>query len=131
MFDEKAFIARVEAAGPEEFSEILRRPTAEQEKALRVHFGERRFERLHALALKSSVGRAVGWVNRFSSRIRESPDASSRLQAWVFRGPMFRRPAGLAAFPDRGRARPAKQRSLDIQRLHWAACRLKKQMYQG
>ena len=59
MFDEKAFIARVEAAGPEEFSEILRRPTAEQEKALRVHFGERRFERLHALALKSAVRRAV------------------------------------------------------------------------
>jgi CHAT domain-containing protein/pimeloyl-ACP methyl ester carboxylesterase len=59
MIDEEAFIARVEAADPEEFSEILRRPTAEQEKALRVHFGERRFERLHGLALKSSVRRAV------------------------------------------------------------------------
>ena len=59
MIDEKAFIDRVEAAGPDEFTEILRRPTAEQEKALRVHFGGRRFERLHGLALKSSVRRAV------------------------------------------------------------------------
>ena len=37
-----------------------------------------------------------------------------------------RRSAGAAAFPDRGRAWPAKQRSPNIQQLHWAACRLKK-----
>ena len=37
-----------------------------------------------------------------------------------------RRAAGPAAFPDRGRAGPARQHSPDIQQLHWAVCRSKK-----
>lgn len=59
MFDERAYIARVEAAEPDEFARLVAHPSREEEAALRLHFGDRRFERLHEMAARSTVrGRA-------------------------------------------------------------------------
>src|SRR5215208_5056044 len=55
MFDERAFIARVEAAGPDEFARLLARPGPEEERALRAHLGEERYQRLHAMAMRRGV----------------------------------------------------------------------------
>lgn len=52
MFDERAFIRRVEAAAVEDFAKILARPTLEEERALRAYFGDERYSRLHAAALR-------------------------------------------------------------------------------
>ncbi|HEY0077759.1 MAG TPA: CHAT domain-containing protein [Pyrinomonadaceae bacterium] len=57
MFDERAFISRVESAGPEELAELLKRPTVEQEKALRAHLGDERYQRMHSMALKRGMTR--------------------------------------------------------------------------
>jgi pimeloyl-ACP methyl ester carboxylesterase len=57
MFDERAFIAKVESAGPEELANILVRPTLDEEKALRAHLGDGRYQRMHSMALKRKVGR--------------------------------------------------------------------------
>jgi pimeloyl-ACP methyl ester carboxylesterase len=59
MLDEAALIARVESANTDELGEILRTPTREQEKTLRAYFGEERYQRLHAKALRSSARRSV------------------------------------------------------------------------
>jgi pimeloyl-ACP methyl ester carboxylesterase len=50
--DERAFIARVEAAEPEQFATLLARPSRDEERALRAYFGDERFERLHVLAIR-------------------------------------------------------------------------------
>lgn len=55
-FNERAFIHKVEAAGPEELAAILERPTLEEEKALRAHLGDQRYQRMHSMALKRKVG---------------------------------------------------------------------------
>src|ERR671924_707165 len=60
MFDERVFIARVESAGPEEFANILTRPSVEEEKALRAHLGDQRYQRMHSMALKRNVSRSLG-----------------------------------------------------------------------
>jgi hypothetical protein len=60
MFDEKIFIAQVEQAQADEFADIMTRPSAEQEKALRAHLGDHRYQRMHAMALRGSVARAGG-----------------------------------------------------------------------
>jgi pimeloyl-ACP methyl ester carboxylesterase len=60
MFDEKVFIAQVEQAQAEEFADIMTRPSAEQEKALRAHLGDHRYQRMHAMALRGNVTRAAG-----------------------------------------------------------------------
>jgi hypothetical protein len=59
MFDERAFIVRVESASPEELAEILTRPTLDEEKALRAHLGDERYQRMHSMALKRKVSRSV------------------------------------------------------------------------
>jgi pimeloyl-ACP methyl ester carboxylesterase len=59
MFNEQAFIARIEAADTEELIQLLRRPSLEQEKALRAHFGEDRYQRMHSLAVTRSLRRGV------------------------------------------------------------------------
>ena len=55
MIDERALIERVEAAGPDDLTAILTRPTAREERALRAHLGDERYQRLHAMALRRSV----------------------------------------------------------------------------
>jgi hypothetical protein len=57
MFDERTFIAKVESAGPEQLASILLHPTVEEEKALRAHLGDARYQRMHSMALKRKVGR--------------------------------------------------------------------------
>jgi pimeloyl-ACP methyl ester carboxylesterase len=59
MFNERAFIAKVEAADPEELANILTRPSLEEEKALRAHLGDDRYQRMHSMALKRKVSRGV------------------------------------------------------------------------
>lgn len=60
MFDERAYVARLEAAGTEELANMLARPTADEEKALRVYLGDERYRRMHGLALRRGVRRSVG-----------------------------------------------------------------------
>ncbi|MBN1204684.1 MAG: CHAT domain-containing protein [Myxococcaceae bacterium] len=52
--DERAFIARVEAAEPDLFATLLARPSRDEERALRAYFGDARFERLHTMAVRRS-----------------------------------------------------------------------------
>src|SRR5512146_3300143 len=55
MFNERAFIAQVEAADPAAFSRLLQRPSRDEEMALRRHLGDSAFERMHALAARQPV----------------------------------------------------------------------------
>ncbi len=57
MSDERALIARLEAAGPDEMIRLLLRPSASDEKTLRAHLGDERYRRLHSLALKGGGNR--------------------------------------------------------------------------
>jgi pimeloyl-ACP methyl ester carboxylesterase len=59
MFNEREFIARVEAADPQEFARIMERPTREEETALRTHFGAARFERMRELAETAQATRTA------------------------------------------------------------------------
>ena len=58
MFDERSFISRVEQASPEELANLLMRPTLDEEKALRAHLGDERYQRMHSMALKRKVSRS-------------------------------------------------------------------------
>jgi hypothetical protein len=53
------FIARVESAGLEDLAHILTRPSFEEEKALRAHLGNQRYQRMHSMALKRNVSRSL------------------------------------------------------------------------
>jgi pimeloyl-ACP methyl ester carboxylesterase len=55
MFNERAFIARVEQSDVEQFAALLTRPSAEEERALRTYFGDDRYRELHALSVKRRV----------------------------------------------------------------------------
>ena len=59
QFNERSFIARVEAANTDELVEVLARPSAQEERALRVYLGERRYQSMHNLALKQTASRGV------------------------------------------------------------------------
>ena len=59
MFNERAFIAKVERANPEELADLLIRPSLEEEKALRAHLGDERYKRMHGLALNRKVNRSL------------------------------------------------------------------------
>ncbi|HVF49459.1 MAG TPA: CHAT domain-containing protein [Pyrinomonadaceae bacterium] len=59
MFDERAFISQVESAGPRELAKLLERPTVEEERALRAHLGEERYQRMHGMALKRNMTRSL------------------------------------------------------------------------
>lgn len=50
-FDERAFVATVEAAGTDELLRLVSHPTVDEERALRTHLGDERFRRLHSVAL--------------------------------------------------------------------------------
>jgi pimeloyl-ACP methyl ester carboxylesterase len=54
MFDERAFIAKVESSDTDKLTEYLKRPTLEEEKALRAHLGDARYQRMHSMALRKS-----------------------------------------------------------------------------
>ncbi len=59
MMDERQFIARVEAADPEEYARLLAHPSKDEEAALRTHLGDGRYERQHELAARGETrGRA-------------------------------------------------------------------------
>jgi pimeloyl-ACP methyl ester carboxylesterase len=51
--NEQAFIDRVEAANTQELIQILTRPSADEDRVLRIHLGADRYERLRHLALRS------------------------------------------------------------------------------
>ena len=59
MFNERAFISQVERANPEELAQLLIRPSLQEEKALRAHLGDERYQRMHSMALKRKVSRSV------------------------------------------------------------------------
>lgn len=59
MLDERALIHRLESADPDELARMLQRPTAEEERVLRVHLGDERYARMHALALRRGASRST------------------------------------------------------------------------
>jgi len=59
-FNERAFILEIERANPERLAELLIRPSLEQEKALRAHLGDERYQRMHSLALSRNSKRRAG-----------------------------------------------------------------------
>lgn len=59
MFDERGFIAKVETADADELVSLFMCPSIDEEKALRAHLGDERYQRMHSLALKRRVGRSV------------------------------------------------------------------------
>jgi len=59
MFNERLFIAQVEAAGAEELAALLEHPTPEQERSLRAHLGDDRYQRMHGMALKRGITRSA------------------------------------------------------------------------
>ncbi|HEV7857845.1 MAG TPA: CHAT domain-containing protein [Pyrinomonadaceae bacterium] len=59
MFDERAFITEVEQSGSEELANILMHPSYDEEKALRTHLGEQRYQRMHSMALKRRMSRGL------------------------------------------------------------------------
>ena len=58
MIDERALIARIDAANPEEFSRMLQNLSSEEEHALRIHFGDDNLREMLELALRKGVRRA-------------------------------------------------------------------------
>ena len=58
MINERELISRVEAADPKGLAEIFARPSSEEERVLRTHFGDARFERMRELVLQSSLTRS-------------------------------------------------------------------------
>lgn len=59
LFDERVFLRRVEESNAEELAEILRQPSVDEERALRTHLGDDRFQRMHALALGRGTTRGA------------------------------------------------------------------------
>lgn len=53
MMDDRAFLAQLESANAEELAQILRRPSADEERLLEVYFGAERLQRLRGLALRA------------------------------------------------------------------------------
>jgi pimeloyl-ACP methyl ester carboxylesterase len=51
MINERAFLAQLESANADELAQILRRPTADEERLLEIYFGAERLRRLRSLAL--------------------------------------------------------------------------------
>src|SRR5215212_5186192 len=58
-FDERTFIKRVQSASTDELSDVLARPSTEEEKALRSYFGDQPYQRLRSLALEKKSGRTA------------------------------------------------------------------------
>jgi pimeloyl-ACP methyl ester carboxylesterase len=54
-FDERKFIERVTKANVAELAHILSRPSPEEERALRVHLGNDRYERMRQMALEQAA----------------------------------------------------------------------------
>src|ERR1044072_9802259 len=55
MFNEREFTERVESANVDDFAALLRQPSADEEKTLKVHLGEERYQRIRGLALRQSI----------------------------------------------------------------------------
>jgi pimeloyl-ACP methyl ester carboxylesterase len=70
MFDEHAFIARLEAADTEELAQMVARPAIDEEKALRTYLGDERYQRLHSLALRRAMMQSLRAGQRRASRGR-------------------------------------------------------------
>ena len=60
MLDERAYIAQVESASPEKFSEMLSTADQEQQSALRAYFGSAKLDRLRTLAQRQLVRGPAG-----------------------------------------------------------------------
>jgi len=63
-FDERAVLARLEAADTDELARLVAQPCAEEERVLRTYLGDDRYERLRGLALKRDLtrrGKRGGW----------------------------------------------------------------------
>jgi hypothetical protein len=60
LIDERAFLTRLESADVDTLAALVSRPDADQERLLRVYFGDERFKRLHESALRRGLTRAAG-----------------------------------------------------------------------
>lgn len=57
-FDERKFMARVTRANVDELAQLLSKPSLEEERVLRIHLGNSRYERMHRMALEQADTRS-------------------------------------------------------------------------
>ena len=86
--NERTFLAQLEAASPGELSEILRRPTADEQRVLEIYFGAARLERLRSLALRgqrrgASRGNVVVLHGIMGGELTVFPPQKSNQQIWM------------------------------------------------
>jgi pimeloyl-ACP methyl ester carboxylesterase len=71
MFDERSFIYEVESADTRRLAQLLSQPSAEQERALRIYFGDPTYERMRELAVQAENQNRGGLLGlNLSSRSR-------------------------------------------------------------
>src|SRR3954452_3128037 len=92
MFDERAFVNVIEAADAEELALLVAHPSKEQETALRVYFGDDRYERMRGMALKQ-------FATREKRGFRDSGRGEKRGNVVVIHGIMG---GNLSAFDNSG-----------------------------
>jgi pimeloyl-ACP methyl ester carboxylesterase len=91
MFDEQSFVSRLESADADELGDLLKRPTQDEEKALRSYFGDERYQRVRARALKTAVrrglrdpiGNVVVLHGIMGSELSSYSRAGASVQLWV------------------------------------------------
>ena len=86
--NERTFLAQLEAATPDELSQILRRPSAEEQRVLEIYFGTARLERLRGLALRGQRrgtprGNVVVLHGIMGGELTVFPPNQSSQQIWM------------------------------------------------
>ncbi len=86
--NERQYLALLESANVDQLSELLRRPSVEEERVLALHFGEERLARLRRLALGAKRrgpkrGNAVVLHGTMGGELTVYPKEHSEQQVWL------------------------------------------------
>src|SRR4051794_29304229 len=86
--NDRQYIATLESANAEQLSELLRRPSVEEERLLAIYFGEARLARLRRLALGAQRrgpkrGNAVVLHGIMGGELTVYPKGQSDKQVWM------------------------------------------------
>ncbi len=86
--NDRQHLARLESANTDQFSEILRRPSVEEERLLALYFGEERLARLRRLALSAQRGvakrgRVVVLHGIMGGELTVYPKPDSAVRVWL------------------------------------------------
>ena len=110
MKDERTFLAKVESADVEVLTELLRRPSREEEDLLRVYLGNGRFRRMHDLAVQRSglravkpLGNVVVLPGTMGSELTRIPAGEAGVCSWISLCRLARGEFGRCRLNDDGR----------------------------